>query len=89
MEDKVRIVSLKKIDRAFILQKGFTEASAAKSHLWATNFEAARDACAIKDNLWSVMRAAEVDLWIMFSDENTEVSCFAILDTRPFVDPNF
>lgn len=37
-----------------------------------TQFEEAREACAVKDNLWSCMRAAETDLWILFSDENQE-----------------
>lgn len=54
------------------MRRSFNEASEAKALLWATKFEEARKACAVKDNLWSMMRAAETELWIYFSDESPE-----------------
>jgi hypothetical protein len=76
-DGRIRVFALKRIDAAYIHQKGFEEARRAKDLLWSTKvsaypcrLHAATDSAQFaearaekkSDNMWSLMRAAETEV---------------------------
>jgi hypothetical protein len=76
-DGRIRVYALKRIDAAYIHQKGFEDARRAKDLLWATKVRARfqqerlmtqfNEARAEKksDNMWSLMRAAETEVSVI------------------------
>lgn len=91
--EQIKVFPLGKIDAAFILEKGFEEARKQKDLLWSTKFQEARESARLTTseylNIWSLIRAAETELWIYLSDDNAanlEKAQKAMTETLDFVE---